>query len=666
MATHYGVEVNLTDGLEAPRCRFVDSALEEPRGSSYRITSPPPPNFNNDHDNNVLITMDSREEDSNGYHNHSVNNTSKPLKFSSAQNIPTKALARPKPMSFPSPVNHSQSSQPHFETSNDESFIPAISSLFDSLGLGSNTSTTPDPSDEAPPHPPPPRRRPRNRQRRKSRLEGRQKIPKCIKFSKQQLDAQRYAFNSQKRDVTPYAELEGQFGQPPTRSTLHSGTPPPLAPEFWNVSPISSSIVTQEIRRENWTWSTAFSPDGTKLALTSENSPLIILDTTSLPVWNIIYCGSYKPPHTPHWSVRSIAWGQNLIALGGTGEVVVLLDPLDFQIRHVLPSGGYICALDWKIHSNILVVGSRNESCKIYRVVVRKQIKCELLHVITRENWVNVVKFSPLGGLLAIGDRNGSVLIYTLYETRMKAKLNFVTEYDLEQSVLSLSWSHDGKLLIIGSEDRRIHIVHTLTWNIIQQIPRSNWVFCASASNTSSYLAMGGCHGTLHFAPLHSINSSYKSISCHSPVLLDAQWHPHDSYLSLAGQDGTVQVVDLHRSNQAQKHAIPFASGIQSLSLSSDGTFLTVAKQDGIVSFVDRAHPKQILYEVMAPCSNSPNPTICVEWAPQNSFVAIGAGNVVLILGLSKPKEDDPILYSKFGLQKMITDIDTVTSINFR
>jgi hypothetical protein len=90
---------------------------------------------------------------------------------------------------------------------------------------------------------------------------------------------------------------------------------------FYSIGP-SRAIIVHEIVRGNWTWCTAWSPDGGRLALATENHHLAVVETTASTVWRVRHDRKINGPvknGTTH-SIRSIAWGQNFIAIGGTGN----------------------------------------------------------------------------------------------------------------------------------------------------------------------------------------------------------------------------------------------------------------------------------------------------------------------------------------------------------
>ena len=49
----------------------------------------------------------------------------------------------------------------------------------------------------------------------------------------------------------------------------------------------SRTVIVHEIQRGNWTWATAWAPDGNRLAVATENHHLSVVDTSSSSVWRV-------------------------------------------------------------------------------------------------------------------------------------------------------------------------------------------------------------------------------------------------------------------------------------------------------------------------------------------------------------------------------------------
>jgi hypothetical protein len=112
------------------------------------------------------------------------------------------------------------------------------------------------------------------------------------------------------------------------------------------------------------------SPNGDQ-AVGTENHHLAIIDTKSSPVWRVRHDNKIKGPvknGTTH-SIRSIAWGPQFIAIGGTGNAVSILLPVEpYPVLHTIKKTGFVGSLSWKLGSNVLVIGSRLEKAMIVRI----------------------------------------------------------------------------------------------------------------------------------------------------------------------------------------------------------------------------------------------------------------------------------------------------------
>lgn len=124
----------------------------------------------------------------------------------------------------------------------------------------------------------------------------------------------------------------------------------------------SRTVIVHEIARGDWTWCTAWSPAGDKLAVATENHNLAIIETTASTVWRVQHDTRIVGPAktgTTH-SIRSIAWGSRFIAIGGTGNAVSIMYPDDpDRPVHKIMGTGFVGSLSWRKASDILAIGSR-------------------------------------------------------------------------------------------------------------------------------------------------------------------------------------------------------------------------------------------------------------------------------------------------------------------
>jgi WD40 repeat protein len=244
----------------------------------------------------------------------------------------------------------------------------------------------------------------------------------------------------------------------------------------------SRTVIVHEIYRGNWTWCTAWSPDGALLAVATDNHHIAVVDTTSSTVWRVRHDKKIRGPqknNTTH-SIRSIAWGRNYIAIGGTGNAVSILAPTEpYDILHTIKATGFVGCLHWRGESNVLAIGSRLDFVMIVRIRETdenstvhggKQLESDILHRIEYKYWVNSVAFSPDGSCLAVGDSGGIVSVYDYEESEKVVETHMITWFKRKDSILSIEWSPEGKWLYAGGEDRSVTVIDTSFWEIVHRI----------------------------------------------------------------------------------------------------------------------------------------------------------------------------------------------------
>lgn len=150
------------------------------------------------------------------------------------------------------------------------------------------------------------------------------------------------------------------------------------------------------------------------------------------------------------------------------GSDLTLFFPL-LSTVHRITGTGFVGSLDWKLNSAVLAIGSRLDKAMIVRIKpaegagsgTGRQLQSEILHSIKRPNWVNAVAFSPGGIIFAMGDAGGQLSIYN-YEERpnKQVQVNIMASFTMEDSILCLSFSPDGKWLYTGGEDFRVSLLN--------------------------------------------------------------------------------------------------------------------------------------------------------------------------------------------------------------
>jgi WD40 repeat protein len=469
-----------------------------------------------------------------------------------------------------------------------------------------------------------------------------------------------YAETIRATEVDPRLQdwLEGYYrirGKPPSDGTYHLGK--------------SRTVIVHEINRGNWTWCTAWSPSGDRLAVATENHHLAVIETTASTVWRVRHDRRIVGPakNDVTHSIRSISWGQNFIAIGGTGNAVSILSPIEpYPILHVIKGTGFVGKLDWKVDSNILAIGSRLNKMMIVRVksIDRgKKVESEILHTVKFTNWVNRVAFSPGGSCLAVGGASGKVSVYNCVDEPYEPfEISLVNTFQLEDSVLDIEWAPDGRWLYVGGEDFHITVIETNYWEVVHRIKRDRWVQCIASSNGGNFLAVGGADSEIAILDVKNGWDSVMGIGLKGLVPLWAEWHPKDQALALTGQNNSVVVVETTNARHVKGHHLHSISPILAVEFSPDGRMAVMGNEAGIVTFFSLAGSTfETAYELVVTL----NDRLSISWSRNGVFVAVGTKDTILIVGSNAPllrsrdsaNRHRPPSASGFSVRKVFRDI---------
>eukprot|EP00566_Odontella_aurita_P003839 CAMPEP_0113533976 /NCGR_PEP_ID=MMETSP0015_2-20120614/4910_1 /TAXON_ID=2838 /ORGANISM="Odontella" /LENGTH=1289 /DNA_ID=CAMNT_0000433101 /DNA_START=172 /DNA_END=4038 /DNA_ORIENTATION=- /assembly_acc=CAM_ASM_000160 len=439
----------------------------------------------------------------------------------------------------------------------------------------------------------------------------------------------------------------------------------------------SRTLIVHEIKRGDWTWCSAWSPNGDRLAVGTVNHHLAIIDTASSSVWKVVHDRrlSGGPLKGNTHLIRSIAWGSRYIAVGGTGDSVSIISPAgQYPVVHIINGTGFVGSLNWRAETSILAIGSRYDQCIFVDVKTtiedrasvsgRKQkttVSTKLLHTIKRRDWVNAVSFSSDGKNIAMGDRSGllSVFVYLAFSRSTSP----CKDFQFGAAILDISWSNDLRWLYSCGEDFAVTVIDTLSWNIVKRIQRDRWCDCVASSHSGKHVVVGGGNNGLSILGVDSGWNQLRELKYEEMVPLSASWHPQDHYLAMAGQIGTIAVIETSDFPYMRGRFICSKSGISSVDFSPDGRLMAVANKNGLVSFFDATKAElEIVYELM--CCGTTN---FVRWSPDGNLIAITGGDSVMLLNVISSKKKNRAIksVSKLCLRQSMAGFEGVESVSF-
>ncbi len=441
----------------------------------------------------------------------------------------------------------------------------------------------------------------------------------------------------------------------------------------------SKTIIVHEILRGNWTWCTAWSPDGNRLAIATENHHLAVVDTTSSSVWRVRHDRRAvgPPKHRTTHSIRSIAWGENFIAIGGTGNAVSILATTEpYPVLHTVTPTGFVGSLHWLPGTNKLLVGSRlgkailldiwaaDELSPMASTQIVREIQSTVLYIVDRDKaWVNVVQFSPSGNAFAVGDSKGILGVYS-FKCGFKSAVDItnIANFKLEDSILDIEWSSDGHYLYAGGEDFAITVISTQHWEPVHRIKRDTWVQFISSSHGASHLAVGGVTSEASILDVNNGWDNVINVSLKGLVPLSAKWHPQDQYLVMTGQNNSILAIETTNARQVSGHFLRSMYPILTIAFSPDGRMTAIGNEMGVVTIFRLSSTTFVsVYEMVVDCAGS----LSMQWSQNGAYVAIAAGNKVVVVARTETLPGSaPPHVSGFFVAKVIRDLGSVFDVS--
>jgi WD40 repeat protein len=202
-------------------------------------------------------------------------------------------------------------------------------------------------------------------------------------------------------------------------------------------------------------------------------------------------------------------------------------------------------------------------------------------------SWHRTVAFSPNGGLLACGSRDGIVRIRNNCNGRCT---NLGNSKSHPQLVRAISFSPDGKVLASASDDRKIRL-----WRLADSSCRileghDDGIMSVAFSPNGSLLASGSCprDGSVRLWDVNTGRCTHILRDVRTITVFSVAFSPDGSMLAAGGSCGAIFLWNL--SDGDEDNVRPLARivakrniDMRTIAYSSDGRYLASGSSDGTV-----------------------------------------------------------------------------------
>ncbi|MFC1794866.1 WD40 repeat domain-containing protein, partial [Planctomycetota bacterium] len=170
-----------------------------------------------------------------------------------------------------------------------------------------------------------------------------------------------------------------------------------------------------------------------------------------------------------------------------------------------------------------------------------------------------------------------------VWDTQHPHQERFSVKFVEEKS--AVAFSHDSQYLVIGGEDR---VLHVYDWKLNKRIGelgrQDDWIVKITTSPNGKYLASTGYSGTLK---IWDVTQFEKPQECgwdyNGGCIFRPDFSPDDKYLAVGGYEGTIKILDVESGEEVRIFPNAHGGMVHCLSFSPDGRFLASGGSDKTV-----------------------------------------------------------------------------------
>lgn len=299
------------------------------------------------------------------------------------------------------------------------------------------------------------------------------------------------------------------------------------------------SLTSSVLAQETGIIATAWSPDGSKIAISGADGLLQIRDTANQVVRTFTGLSG---------TIYSVAWSpdSSKIASAGEDKLIRIWNVSNGQsLANLTGHKNSINSLDWSTDGRKLVSVSPEDTLSLR---TWNAVTYRALNTLQAGN-LQAVKWRPISNQIAILSIGTGVIL--LPDDSLNILPQNLQNYRVGPSSSvagfagAVAFKNDGNTMAVSYEDGKIYIWDVLTNQQISVLQgHTGWVGALSWSPDGTRLASASNDGTVK---VWDVATGQQVVSYPKPESLTTSvaWSPDGSQLAFGGDDGTLQIVSV-------------------------------------------------------------------------------------------------------------------------